>query len=51
MENHYKSINEKNWNRAMRCMVFRDSVESAFCVTFEAAGQLGEKPQSFFAQR
>lgn len=28
-------IVEKNWERAMHCAVFRNSVEPAFCVTFE----------------
>lgn len=32
----YKIIDEKSWDRAMHCMIFRDSVEPAFCVTFEA---------------
>lgn len=32
----YKVIDEKSWDRAMHCMIFRDSVEPAFCVTFEA---------------
>ena len=36
MTNHYKVIDEKTWERAMHCMVFRNSVEPAFCVTFEA---------------
>ena len=36
MSNQYKVIDEKNWARAMHCMVFRNSVEPAFCVTFEA---------------
>lgn len=36
MTNHYKVIDEKNWNRAMHCMVFRNCIEPAFCVTFEA---------------
>ena len=36
MENKYKIINEKTWNRAMHCMIFRNNVEPAFCVTFEA---------------
>lgn len=36
MANTYKIIDEKTWERAMHCMVFRDSVEPAFCVTFEA---------------
>ena len=36
MTNHYTVIDEKNWDRAMHCMIFRNSVEPAFCVTFEA---------------
>jgi len=36
MSNLYKVIDENNWDRAMHCMVFRNSVEPAFCVTFEA---------------
>ena len=36
-ENEYLSGDRrKNWERAMHCMVFRESVEPAFCVTFEA---------------
>ncbi|MCB5873811.1 chloramphenicol acetyltransferase [Blautia producta] len=35
MENLYKVIDENTWERAMHCMVFRNSVEPAFCVTFE----------------
>ena len=35
MANAYRVIDEKNWERAMHCMVFRNSVEPAFCVTFE----------------
>ena len=34
--NTYQVIDEKNWERAMHCMVFRESVEPAFCVTFKA---------------
>ena len=34
--NTYQVIDEKNWERAMHCIVFRGSVEPAFCVTFEA---------------
>lgn len=33
--NSYKIIDEKIWKRAMHCAVFRNSVEPAFCVTFE----------------
>lgn len=36
MPNHYEVIDEKTWDRAMHCMIFRNSVEPAFCVTFEA---------------
>lgn len=35
MGNTYRVIDEKTWERAMHCMVFRNSVEPAFCVTFE----------------
>ncbi|MDE5671429.1 MAG: chloramphenicol acetyltransferase [Eubacterium sp.] len=35
MKNTYKIIDEKNWDRAMHCAVFRNSIEPAFCVTFE----------------
>lgn len=35
MSNVYKVIDEKNWKRAMHCMIFRNSIEPAFCVTFE----------------
>lgn len=33
--NTYQIIDENNWERATHCMVFRNSVEPAFCVTFE----------------
>lgn len=36
MANSYQIIDEKTWERAMHCMVFRNSVEPAFCVTFKA---------------
>ena len=36
MVNNYRVIDEKTWERAMHCTVFRNSVEPAFCVTFEA---------------
>lgn len=35
MANSYKVIDENTWERAMHCMIFRNSVEPAFCVTFE----------------
>lgn len=35
MSNSYKEIDEKTWERAMHCAIFRNSVEPAFCVTFE----------------
>ncbi|MDE6539036.1 MAG: chloramphenicol acetyltransferase [Ruminococcus sp.] len=36
MSNNYKVIDEKTWNRAMHCKIFRNSIEPSFCVTFEA---------------
>ena len=33
--NSYRIVDEKNWDRAMHCMIFRNSMEPAFCVTFE----------------
>ncbi|MCD7992728.1 MAG: chloramphenicol acetyltransferase [Clostridia bacterium] len=36
MSNQYKVIDEKTWARAMHCFIFRNSIEPAFCVTFEA---------------
>ena len=36
MANTYQIIDERTWKRAMHCMAFRNSVEPAFCVTFEA---------------
>ena len=33
--NHYEIIDMGSWKRAVHCAVFRDSVEPAFCVTFE----------------
>ena len=35
MANTYTIVDEKNWERAVHCMVFRNSVEPAFCVTLE----------------
>lgn len=35
MSNHYVEVDEKNWKRALHCSIFRNSVEPAFCVTFE----------------
>lgn len=35
MSNKYEVIDETNWRRAMHCKIFRNSVEPAFCVTFE----------------
>lgn len=34
--NTYRVIDEATWERTMHCAVFRNSVEPAFCVTFEA---------------
>lgn len=36
MANNYRVIDEKTWERAIHCTVFRNSVEPAFCVTFKA---------------
>ena len=36
MANKYEVIDESTWERAMHCMVFRNRIEPAFCVTFEA---------------
>ena len=36
MANPYTVVDESTWERSMHCMVFRNSVEPAFCVTFEA---------------
>lgn len=35
MANRYIEIDERTWPRAMHCMIFRNSVEPSFCVTFE----------------
>lgn len=35
MPNTYQIIDETTWKRAMHCSIFRNSVEPAFCVTFE----------------
>lgn len=35
MSNSYKVIDEKSWDRAVHCAVFRNCIEPAFCVTFE----------------
>ena len=35
MSNSYKEIDEKTWERSMHCAIFRNSIEPAFCVTFE----------------
>ena len=35
MTRPYQIIDEKNWKRAAHCAVFRNSLEPAFCVTFE----------------
>lgn len=36
MANSYHIIDEKKWERAVHCAVFRNCVEPSFCVTFEA---------------
>lgn len=35
MANTYRVIDENKWERAMHCAIFRNSIEPAFCVTFE----------------
>ena len=35
MSNAYKEIDISNWKRALHCKIFRDSIEPAFCITFE----------------
>ena len=52
MGNQFVRIDEKNWKRAMHCQVFRNSVEPAFCVTFELditnfLNKIREKKYSF----
>lgn len=52
MGNQFVRIDEKNWKRAMHCQVFRNSVEPAFCVTFELditnfLNRIREKKYSF----
>lgn len=36
MANNFRVIDEEKWERAVHCGIFRNSVEPAFCVTFEA---------------
>ena len=36
MANSYTVIDETKWERATHCMIFRNCVEPAYCVTFEA---------------
>lgn len=35
MEGSYKIIDVTHWKRALHCQIFRDSIEPAYCVTFE----------------
>lgn len=35
IKSHYEVINEENWKRAVHCKMFRNSIEPAFCITFE----------------
>lgn len=35
MENKFTVIDESCWKRAMHCNVFRNSIEPAFCITFD----------------
>lgn len=32
---HWNSADEQNWKRKLHCQIFRNSIEPAFCVTFE----------------
>ena len=36
MSNSYQVVDEETWPRKTHCEIFRNSVEPAFCVTFEA---------------
>ena len=36
MANSYTVIDETKWERATHCMIFRNCIEPAYCVTFEA---------------
>lgn len=33
--NTFKTIDESTWDRAIHCSIFRNSLEPAFCITFE----------------
>ena len=35
MADNYRIIDERNWKRAMHCKIFRNSIEPAYCTTFE----------------
>lgn len=35
MANSYQIIEESSWKRTLHCRIFRNSIEPAFCVTFE----------------
>jgi len=35
MAHSYQVIDEKTWERSLHCSIFRNSVEPAFCITFE----------------
>lgn len=35
MAGKYHIVDQKNWKRAMHCQIFRNSVEPAFCISFE----------------
>lgn len=34
MKDNYTIVDEKNWERAMHCSIFRNSIEPSFCITF-----------------
>lgn len=35
MANNYQEIDLNTWERALHCSIFRNSIEPAFCITFE----------------
>ena len=35
MSHPYQVIDEKTWDRSLHCSIFRNSVEPAFCITFD----------------
>lgn len=35
MSGNYREIDEKDWKRTLHCQIFRNSIQPAFCITFE----------------